>query len=268
VSTRIEDSRTIAHENAQAIDMTPVALRAYNANGKSASQEDLIRQYLPLVNQIAHRVASYLRPPLSFEDLVSAGTLGLVKAARDYDAKHGACFKTYAYIRIKGAILDELRKAAMLPPNTNKQIRQAMDLSRRIVEQTGVAPTDQQLAEGLGIDLEQLYQLMDHARAQYFVSIDDNPGDGPTLGQSIAASTSSMPDQQIGREELLAALTKAIMDLDEKRRQIIILYYQQHMTMRQIAEVLGITESRVSQLHASALFALSVTLRAWKDEQF
>ncbi|MDH7599394.1 MAG: FliA/WhiG family RNA polymerase sigma factor [Sedimentisphaerales bacterium] len=262
MSTRVDDSRITGHSK------TSCALRAYSANGAAPCQEDLVRQYLPLVNSIAHRASAYLRPPLSFEDLVSAGVLGLIKAARDYDASKGAGFKTYAYIRIKGAILDELRRAAMLPPATNRQVKEAMDLSRRIMEQTGAAPTDQQLADGLGIDIEQLYQLMDHARAQYFVSTDGKIDDGPTLGQSLSAPTSTMPDHCLEREELLEALTKAIMDLDEKRRQVVILYYHQHMTMRQIAEVLGITESRVSQLHASALFTLSVTLRAWRDEQF
>lgn len=260
MSTRTEASTPAASAVA--------ALRTYSNNGKAYQAEELVKQYLPLVSRIANRVASYLRPPLSFEDLVSAGTLGLIKAARDYDAVHGAAFKTYAYIRIKGAILDELRRASVIPPNATRQVKQVVEVSRKITEQTGQPPTDQELADKLGIDLDRLYQLMDHARAQYFLSIDSGEPEGPALSESIAAPGDTRPDVSLEREELIERLTKAIMQLDEKRRQIVILYYQQHMTMRQIAEVLGITESRVSQLHASALFTLSVVLRAWKDEQF
>ncbi len=112
-----------------------VALRAYNGHRhRSVSDEEIIH-LLPMVHKIARRAVSYLKPPLSFEDLVSAGTVGLMKAARDFDASRPAEFRTYAYIRIKGAVLDELRRASLLPAAVNRQIRTAQELSRRITEE-------------------------------------------------------------------------------------------------------------------------------------
>lgn len=248
--------------------MKAVALRSYEVQKTRAVSEDQLVDFLPLVNRIAHKVASYLRPPLSFEDLVSAGVVGLIKAVRDYDASHGAGFKTYAYIRIKGAILDELRSASMLPTAVNRQVKEVQDLSRRIIEKTGTPPTDEELADTLGVSPEEICQLMDSARVQRFVSLNAFEGEGPSLDETLPAPHTASPDQQLERTELVEGLAGAIGRLDSKRRQIVVLYYQQHLTMKQIAEVLGITESRVSQLHASALFSLSATLRAWKDEQF
>jgi RNA polymerase sigma factor for flagellar operon FliA len=218
-----------------------------------------------MVNRIARRAAGYLRPPLSFDDLVSAGTIGLIKAARDYDASHQAEFKTYAYIRVKGAILDELRRASLLPSNVSRQIREAMEISREITERTGVAPTDEELARRLNISVEEVSALYESARAQHFVSIDGFAEDGPVLGNVLAAADTSQPDAALEKSELLEQLTAAMQALDERRLQIILLYYHQHLTMKQIADVLEITESRVSQLHASALFTLSVRLEQWKD---
>jgi len=242
-----------------------VALRAYSRDQKQLPDNERITEYLPMVRRIAQRVATYLKPPLSFEDMVSAGTLGLIKASRDFDPGHGAEFETYAYIRIKGAILDELRGFSLLSSNLNKQIQNALRVSREITEQTGAAPTDADLAEKLGITVEQLYKTLESARAQHFVSIDGFGSEYPVLGEVLAAPDTMTPDEQLEQAELANKLTEAVQQLDERRRRIILLYYQQQMTMKQIAQVFQITESRVSQLHASALFSLSVKLRQWKD---
>jgi RNA polymerase sigma factor FliA len=244
-----------------------VALRTYKKQTPAKLTDEEITQYLPMVNSIAHKVTSYLRPPLSFEDLVSAGTIGLVKAARDYDTSHGAQFKTYAYIRIKGAIIDELRNASMLPSNLNRQVKDVMELSHRITLERGSPATDEELAHGLGITREELSNLQDTARAQHFVSLDTVEPDGASLLGMLAAPQSAGPQVKMEQSELIDELTRAIGELDPKRRRIVVLYYQQHLTMKQIADVLSITESRVSQLHASALFNLSAKLREWKDGQ-
>ena len=255
----LEDSRR--HLNS-------VALRAYSGQKKSTKAElgdEQIAEFLPMVHKIVRRVVTYLKPPLSFEDMVSAGTVGLVKAARDFDSSHQAEFKTYAYIRIKGAVLDELRGWSFVPANLGKRIRDARQLSQKITEQTGTAPTDAELAEKLGITVDQLYDTLENARAQHFVSLDGSGEDAPALGNLLPAGRTSTPEEQIERAELADKLAEAIQQLSERQRQVILLYYQQHLTMKQTAEVLEITESRVSQLHASALFNLSVKLRQWKD---
>ena len=245
-----------------------VALRAYSGQKKSAKgqvENEQIAELLPMVHKVVRQVVTYLRPPLSFEDMVSAGAVGLVKAARDFDPSYHAVFKTYAYIRIKGAILDELRGSSLLPANLNKRVRDARQLSRKILEQTGKTPTDDELAEKLGITIDELYGTFENARTQHFVSLDSFGEDLPALGNLLAAANTSAPDEQIERAELIDNLAEAIKQLSKRRRQLILLYYQQHLTMKQIAEIFEITESRVSQLHASALFNLSVKLRHWKD---
>ncbi len=245
-----------------------VALRAYAGQKEFAdppAQNELIQQYLPLVHKIAKKVVTYLKPPLSYEDMVSAGTVGLVTAARDFDPSYGAEFQTYAYIRIKGAILDELRGWSVTPANLTKRIHNARSVSMKILTQTGTAPTDEELSAELGITTEELYELYDTARAEHFVSLDSFGEESPSPGGFFAAAQICLPEKQLEQAELIQAMAKAIQQLPEKHRHVILLYYQQHLTMKQISEVLEITESRVSQLHSSALFNLSVKLRQWKD---
>jgi RNA polymerase sigma factor for flagellar operon FliA len=245
-----------------------VALRAYAAQQKSAQEQvdnERITELLPMVHKIVRQVVTYLKPPLSFEDMVSAGTVGLVRAARDFDPSHQAEFKTYAYIRIKGAILDELRGWSFMPENLRKRISMAHQLSQKISEQTGAAPTDAVLAERLGITIEELYETFENARAQHFISLDGFGEDGPLLSNLLTAKNPAAPEEKVEREELINELAEAIRQLSERQRQVIVLYYRQQLTMKQIAEILEITESRVSQLHASSLFNLSVKLRQWKD---
>jgi len=255
------------------------ARRAYAGQKQQLIDNDRIAELLPLVHSVVQRVVTYLKPPLSYEDLVSAGTLGLVKAARDYDPSFQAEFKTYAYIRIRGAILDELRNWSFVPANVDKQIRETLQASLEIIDRTGLTPTDTELAEKLDITMDQLYDIFESARAKHFVSIDhqapkapggggkghNSPEDSPPLSEFLAAENTSTPHDHVEKNELIEQLTEAVSHLDTRERQIIILYYQQQLTMKQIAEVFDITEPRVSQLHASALFRLSLKLRQWKD---
>jgi RNA polymerase sigma factor for flagellar operon FliA len=238
-----------------------VARRTYAGQKRQPLSDEQLAGYLPMVHKIVRRTVTYLKPPLSYEDLVSAGTVGLVKAARDYDPSEQAEFKTYAYIRIKGAVLDELRGWSFVPANIGRQIQKAMQLSMEIAGQTGVAPTDAELAEKLQMPVDKLYKIFEDARARHFVPIDGPEDSGSGLDNLLAAADTATPAQQLEKGELIERLTQAIQQLDKRQRQIILLYYQQHLTMKQIAEVFDITEPRVSQLHASALFNLSVKLR-------
>ena len=248
--------------------LSSVVLRAYCGEQKAVKskvQNEQIAEFLPLVHKIARQVVTYLKPPLSFEDMVSAGTVGLVRAARDFDPSHQTEFKTYAYIRIKGAILDELRSWSFVPAGLSRRIRDAQELSRKIAGQRGIAPTDAELAGELGIGIDELYETFENARAQYFLSLDGSGEDSPAIGNLLPAGDASDPDQRMERAELIEKLAEAIEGLSQRQRQVVLLYYQQQLTMKQIAVVMEVTESRVSQLHASALFNLSVKLRPWKD---
>ncbi|HOK66166.1 MAG TPA: FliA/WhiG family RNA polymerase sigma factor [Anaerohalosphaeraceae bacterium] len=240
------------------------ALRAYGSQVRASQTEQQILQYLPLVHRIVSQVVSYLHPPLSREDLVSAGTIGLVKAAHDYDPSKDAEFKTYAYIRIRGAVIDELRQWSFAPPSLSKQFEQVQEAGARLLEEKGQPPTDEELADAVQMPLEKLYQLLETARARHFLSIHGMDDEAPALGECLADSGEPEPSHRLEREELVEHLAKAIQNLPKKQRRVIVLYYQRELTMKQIAEVLDVTESRVCQLHAAALFALSTALRGWK----
>lgn len=244
-----------------------VAHRAYSGHKSRSVNDQQIADLLPMVHKIARRIVTYLRPPLSYEDLVSAGTVGLVKAARNFDPSRQADFKTYAYIRIKGAILDELRGWSFVPTDVNKQIRQTLQLSLEITEQTGATPPDTELAEKLGVPLPKLYEIFENARAQYFLSIDGFADDLPPQANILASSADVAPDVRFEQTELINKLSEAIAQLNQRERQIILLYYHQNLTMKQIAEIFEVTESRVSQLHAAAIFNLSVKLRHFNDSR-
>ena len=242
-----------------------IAMRAYSDQKKSSDKNEQVTQFLPMVHKIAQRTISYIKPPLSYEDLISAGTVGLIKAARDYNPAYQAEFKTYAYIRIKGAMLDELRQWSFVPANVDKEIRQALQESTKIADQTGSVPTHDELAKKLDISVDKLYKTFENARAKHFVSIDNSNGETSTLGSLLTAANTKTPDEKLEQTELIDKLTEAITQLNERQRQIILLYYHQQLTMKQIAEVFNITEPRVSQLHAGALVNLSIKLRQWKD---
>ena len=227
------------------------ALKAYASQTRKLRRDKLI--------------ASFLRPPLSKEDLISAGTIGLVKAARDFDSSRDAEFKTYAYIRIKGAVLDELRSWSFAPAAAKKQLDRAHRIVGEAIAESGTAPSDKALAEKLDIPVEKMYRIFAEARARHFLSIHGMSDDAPALGSMLAAGGTEQPGDRLQQSELVEELTKQISQLPQKQRRIIVLYYHKHLTMKQIAAVLKVTESRVSQLHASALFRLSVRLRKFDD---
>jgi RNA polymerase sigma factor for flagellar operon FliA len=244
------------------------AFRAYAAEQKKLIEERLILDHLPLVHRVAQNIVSYLnRSSLSYEDLISAGTIGLVKAARDFDPAKDVEFKTYAYIKVRGAIIDELRSWTFTPSNVAKNIEQVGAVIRQYVEQTGSPPSDEEIASALDITLEKLYRLFEQARAQHFLSINGLVDGGPALTRCLSDTSSADPARSLERAELIDHLAAAIQALPQSQRHVIILYYQQEMTMKEVAAVLDVTESRVSQLHASALVRLSAELRRWRDEQ-
>jgi RNA polymerase sigma factor for flagellar operon FliA len=246
------------------LHLTGAALKAYDTHTRKDRQDKLIVEYIPMVHKIVSNVATYVKPPLSREDLVSAGTIGLVKAARDFDSSRDAEFKTYAYIRVRGAVIDELRGFSFTPVNIKKQFANAQKVLEQMTESLGHQPDDKQLAEKLGITVNRMYKIFETARTRHFLSIHGLSEESPALGDTLA-SNSAGPSSRIERAELQQKLTEAITNLPEKQRQIVIMYYARQLTMKEIAMVLKLTESRISQLHAAALFKLSVKLKDFND---
>lgn len=238
------------------------ASQAYASQSRDGTEERWILDNLPMVRHIAQKVVPYLsNNDVDMEDLISAGTVGLVKAARAFNPDKVAEFKTYAYIRVRGAIIDELRSSSFIPSPVYNRIKQIEATYRRLLGQNGVPPTDVELAEESGVSRTQLYRTLQEARKQTFLSI-HNLIDGSS-GLEVLGLMDRVPgpDAQAERNELLARLSKAIRKLPKNDRTIMLLYYEQDLTMKEIAKTLSVSEPRVSQLHASALFKLSISLR-------
>jgi RNA polymerase sigma factor FliA len=232
---------------------------------KKVYDEKLVIEFIPLVHKIVQQVTSYLHPPLTRDDLVSAGTVGLIKAAQNYDPSKKTEFKTYAYIRVRGAVIDELRSWAFTPSIIKKQFDLAQQVVREYIEENNMEPSDDQLAERLDMTPDKMYRMFEAARARHFLSIHGINDNVPALGKSLMCKRTYDPKDWAEKEELSEKLAEAIEQLPEKQKQIILLYYHSEMTMKDTAEVMEITESRVSQLHAAALFKLSMKLKMWDE---
>lgn len=243
------------------------AQKAYADPSREAFEERLILDYLPLVRHVVTRVAENLTQAADMEDLISAGTIGLIKAARGYDPSRKAGFKTYAYIRVRGAVIDELRKRSFVPSAIHGKIRRIQEAYQRLAGRHGRSPTNEELAEAVGMSLGQLYRTLQKARNQHFLSIHGLTEQESTMGDFIASGDQASPQAQVERAELRQRLAEAIGELPEKERLVVLLYYERDLNMKETAKVLKVTESRVSQLHASAILRLSTKLRTDHEPQ-
>ena len=238
------------------------ARQAYAQQSRRAKEDQWIVEYLPLVRHVVQKVTAHLRRPRDDDDLISAGTVGLVKAARAYDVSKHATFKTYAYIRVRGAVIDELRNRSLASTATHRLVRQIRLAYETHLAAAAQPPTDEQLAARVGISLPKYYGALEDARRQHFLSIHGLSDEEPALGNLLPADTTPSPEGEAQRHEMVDRLTLALQELPKRDRKILILYYEQDLTMKEVAQVLDITESRVSQVHASALFKLSMKLRS------
>jgi len=236
------------------------AREAYAEGAAKARQDQRILDHLPLVRHIVGKVTANLRRPVETEDLISAGTVGLVRAARAYNPDKHAEFKTYAYIRVRGAVIDELRSRSFASTGVHRQIRKIRQAYRALLAETAGVPDDAQIADRAGLSLQAYYRTVEEARRQHFLSIHGLDEESPCLANLIPAE-SATPEHQAQKREMIRRLTAAIQDLPERDRHVVLLYYQRDLTMKEVAETLGVTESRVSQVHAGALFRLSMKLQ-------
>lgn len=237
----------------------------YVTDRDSGLKEQLILQYAPLVKYVVGRLAIGLPNIMDFEDVLSYGTLGLIEAVERYDPSKGVKFETYAIARIRGAIIDALRALDRLPRSVRQKARELEKVTVELSATLGRPPTDAEIAEGMGVSVERYHSIIVDA-SWSTVSL-DGLLDSQDYGEN--AATVELPDTNshddvtggVEQEELVAALTDAVRHLPEREGLVISLYYQDEMTMKEISQVLQISESRVCQLHAKAVGRLRLTLR-------
>jgi len=223
-----------------------------------AEREDLILKHIPLLKHIVGRVGVDLPSSVDRDDLYGFGMLGLIGAADSWDPARGLKFSTYAYTRVRGAMLDELRKLDFLPRGRRDKVRNVERAVNELEQRNGVPPTPEDLAAHLDITLENLDEVLYSAKTALEASIDE--GTNAPLGRLLCDPKANSPEDTIGREELLQAMAAAVAELPEQEKSVITLYYAEELLLREISELLGVTESRVSQIHTRALYRLNRAL--------
>lgn len=238
----------------------------YKENGDEAARQKLIIYYSPLAKYVAGRIASNLPRSIDVQDLIQSGILGLIDALEKFDPGRDIKFETYAINRIKGAILDALRSLDWLPRTLRFKIKEINRVYAELEAKLNRPPTEEEIAAEMGISLEELNQIMNEARFSSVVALEDSiPGsetdDEITLYQRVADVDAVEPFEAVESKEINERLVKAVKELPEKERKVIILYYYSGMTLKEIGELMGVTESRASQLHSKAISRLKTMLK-------
>ena len=225
----------------------------------------LIEQHAPLVKRIAYHLMSRLPPSVQADDLIQSGMIGLLEASRNYDPSQGASFETYAGIRIRGAMLDEIRKCDWAPRSLHRKVRQVAEVVREIEAEQGRDARDHEVAERMGISLEAYHQILQDASGHKVFSVED-------LAAGADSVTDGMYDSFVGpvdhleHDEFKGSLAEAISGLPERERLVMALYYDEELNLREIGAVLGVSESRVCQIHGQALTRLKARMTDWRED--
>ncbi|MDH4192197.1 MAG: RNA polymerase sigma factor FliA [Betaproteobacteria bacterium] len=236
----------------------------YTATG-TLDRQHYVEKFSPLVKRIAHHLMTKLPPSVDIGDMMQAGLIGLMDAVSRFEETQGAKFETYAAQRIRGAMLDELRRNAWVPRGVRKSQRQIDKAISALEQQFGRAPGENEIADEIGISLEEYRELLFQARGNQmllFEDFDDGNHDSDFLERNCADEAAD-PLARLGDARFRAALVAAVEKLPEREKMLMGMYYEQELNFKEIAAVLGVTESRVCQLHGQAVSRLRVTLKDW-----
>jgi RNA polymerase sigma factor FliA len=230
-----------------------MSANAYGALQSAGAGDELIARHGELVKRIAYHLAGRLPPSVAVDDLIQAGMLGLMEAAANYSATRGASFETYAGIRIRGAMIDALRALDWAPRSVHRKARAVAAAMREIERRTGRDARDAEIAQHMSISLEEYHSIVHDAVSCRLASMDEEDA-----GERIAEQAD--PFSETAEEQLRDSLAKAIDKLPERERLVMSLYYSEGLNLREIGEVLKVTESRACQLHGQALVRLKSRL--------
>ena len=226
----------------------------YTKNPTQEMREQIIIEYAPLVKIVAGRLSMYLGGNVEYEDLVSYGVFGLIDAIDKFDTNKDVKFETYASLRIRGSILDQIRKMDWIPRTVRQRQRKIDEAIKSLEARTGKTPTDEMLAEELGVSGEELLSWQSQPKGTNVVSLNEfvESGNEPVM-DAKGKFRFAQPEEVIAETELKRMLKDAMQLLTEKEQKVILLYYYEDLTLKEISRVLEVSESRMSQLHTKAL---------------
>lgn len=244
--------------------MDTTLLDSYREAGDLASRNELLTQNLRLVHHVARQVARSSRADIEFEDLVSAGTIGLINAIDNFDTSRGLAFSTFAAPRIRGAILDDLRRRDHVPRSVRRKQRELGRARDALLARLGRAPSEEEIAEEMGIEIEKLWRWQRDAEHAARISLDrptdTMTGQGATPEELIAGEEGHDIEAVINREQEVTLLRDEILQLKEQERIVLSLYYFEELKLHEIASIMSLTESRISQIRSKAIANLRARL--------
>ena len=236
----------------------------YSAKGR-LDVNAMLRQYSPLVRRLAHQMMAKLPANVEVDDLIQVGMIGLADALSRFDPAQGVQIETFATQLIRGAMLDELRGADWLSRGTRKQQRDIEKAVHRLEQRLGRAPHESEIAVEMGLSLDDYQEMLGKVRGTQLIYLEDmsgDEGDQDFLDRHVA-DRGSDPQHLLQDDRMRHALVEAIKKLPEREQLVMSLYYEEDMNLKEIAAVLGVTESRVCQLHSQSIARLRVKLREW-----
>lgn len=226
------------------------------------SPDRVVLEHAELVKRIAYHLVSKMPPHVEVDDLIQAGMIGLLNAAQNFSADKGANFETYAGIRIRGAMLDEARKANWTPRSTFKNAKQVAEAIRLIENRTGNDAKAVDVAEALGVSIEEYHRMLESAASSRLMSFEQLAQD-PERSRLLPESPDDGPEDALEEDQFRDALAEAIETLPEREQLVLSLYYDEELNLREIGEVLEVSESRVCQIHGQAVLRIRSRLKRW-----
>ncbi len=223
---------------------------------------DLVKTHANLVKRIAHHLKGRLPPSVQIEDLIQAGMIGLLEASKNFDQSKGASFETYSGIRIRGSMLDEIRKGDWAPRSVHRNTRRITQAMRKIENMVGRDAKDIEIAEELEVSLDDYHKMLQDSVGTRIFGFDD-VGAGEDLVPEGITGYFPSPYEGLQKADFHKALSKGIAGLPERERLVLALYYDEELNLREVGEVLGVSESRVSQIHSQAMLRLQSRMKDW-----
>lgn len=237
-------------------------VQAYESVARTARAEvGAVEDYLPLVKRIAWHLKGRLPDSVIVEDLIQAGIIGLIEAMRNYKTDQGASFETYAGIRIRGAMLDEIRRGDWTPRSVHRKAREVSEAIAAVEARAGREARDEEVAAELGVTLAEYHKILQDTNSAQLLSIDEP--DHNELDEDQLVSHGPTPLGEVMDEGFQQALVEEIERLPEREKLVMALYYDEELNLKEIGEVLGVSESRVSQIHSQAIKRLRARLKHW-----